>query len=423
MKGTNSSSNCILCNNEKDYHFDNLKSNHCITFEELPYTNYYLYKKDDTFKLCNDICLICNGPNNSNCLTCNNDKGYYFKEDEDNNTCFSINETENTYYLDTTINIIKKCNHRCLKCNEEGSDSSSICLVWNNNDDYHFDPLKEKHCLKYDELRNINYYLNEEYDKYDLCFDKCLTCNGPFENNCTLCNVSKGYYFKENDNSQKCYSKDNIELGYYLDESEQLFKKCNKGCLKCDIGGTDSNTNCLICINDNGYHFDPNKENHCIKFENLINTNYYLNNIDEKFQLCHESCLRCDGPNYNNCLCCFNSKGYFFKESNSSNICYTQVSIEIGYYLDSSYRINKKCNPRCLTCNNGGNNDASNCETCNNNNNYHFSPNVPNHCVLFDELPNVNYYLDFNTDKYRICHQSCLECIGPNNNDCTSCYN
>ena len=92
--------------------------------------------------------------------------------------------------------LIKKCKARCLLCNESGTDSYSNCIKCINNE-YHFDPTIENHCIKEEELPNINYYVDVYDDKYKLCNETCLTCSGPNEDNCILCNNTKGYYFKE----------------------------------------------------------------------------------------------------------------------------------------------------------------------------------------------------------------------------------
>ena len=56
-----------------------------------------------------------------------------------------------------------------------------------------------------------------------------------------------------------------------------------------------------------------------------------------------------------------------------------------------------------------------------NSNNYHFDPLIENHCIKFNELPSTNYYLDTKEDKYKLCHESCFTCDGPNNDNCLSC--
>ena len=51
----------------------------------------------------------------------------------------------------------------------------------------------------------------------------------------------------------ECYNKDEEQIGYYLDNIENIFKPCYYKCKKCNIGGNDENNNCIECKNDNDY--------------------------------------------------------------------------------------------------------------------------------------------------------------------------
>ncbi len=415
--GTNEENNCVKCKND-EYHFDPYKANHCINRDELPNINYYLDINDDKYKICNERCLECEGPNETQCLSCNNSNGYYSKEDDINIICYSMEEIENGYYLDIYNNIIKKCNNRCFSCNKGGSDSNSNCLQCLNNE-YHFDPIKSNHCINESELPSISYYLDKSINKYKKCNIACLTCYGPYNNNCILCDNDNGYYYKENNESQICYSQSNIEIGYYLDTINNLFRNCNNRCLSCDKGGSDIQSNCIKCNKNENYHFDPYIDNHCIKEEELPNINYYLDTIDDKYKICLPSCLTCAGPS--KCAKCNNTKGYYFIENDNSGICYTQLTIPIGYYLNLTDNLFKLCNNRCYSCIRGGNNFESNCTVCKNSANYHFDPYKLDHCIKQSELPNISFYLETSLDQYKICHESCLTCDGQYNNNCTSC--
>ena len=414
--GTSSHSNCIECKNET-YHFDPIKLDHCIQEHELPSTRYYVDINDNKYKICYERCLTCSGPNETECTSCLNSMGYYFKEDDTIPFCYSTNEIIEGYYLDLVNNLIKKCNSRCLSCNQGGTNSNSKCIKCNN--EYHFDPTKSNHCIQENELPTVSYYLDVTTDKYKHCHQACYTCYGPNDNNCILCYNSNGYYYKEKNESQKCYSNSNIEIGYYLDNINNLFRRCNKRCLTCSIGGSDIESNCIKCNNSLNYHFDPIKPNHCLAYEELININYYLDTTFDKFKICYESCATCTGPSL--CTTCNHTKGYYFIQHDNSGICYTLSTIAIGYYLNLTDNLFKLCHSRCYSCVVGGIDSETNCTKCNNNENYHFDPYKLNHCIKSNELPNTSYYLETSLDQYKICHESCLTCTGPYNNNCTSC--
>ena len=314
--------------------------------------NFYLDVEEDKYKICNERCLNCSGPNETDCILCNNSKGYFFKETNINNICYSENEIEEGYYIDYNLELFKKCNEKCLTCNQS-------------------------------------------------------------EDNCILCNNTKGYYFKEDDNTLTCYSENEIEDGYYLDLNDNLIKKCYEGCSICN----ETYNNCIKCVNDE-FHFDPIIDNHCIKEDELPSRNYYLDVDDDRYKICHEACINCTGPNANDCIFCNNSNGYYLKENDDTSTCYSENEIEDGYYLD----LNEQLIRLCYESNESGNETYTNCIKCINNE-YHFDPFIDNHCIKEDELPDVNYYLDINDDKYKICHEACINCTGPNTNDCLFCNN
>ena len=356
--GSETQNNCIKCLND-EYHFDPIKPNQCIKYEELPETNYYADINDDKYKLCHENCLKCSGPYESDCTLCNYTKGLFLKEGEIIKTCHLENDVENGYFLDSDNHLIAKCNQACL------------------------------------------------------------TCYGPGNDKCFLCNNNDGYFHKENNESQICYSNDDIDLGYYLDSIDSLFKRCNERCLTCVEPGSENDTKCTKCNNSLDYHFDPIKPNHCLKYDELIDINYYLDIVDDKFKLCDEKCSTCKDPN--KCNTCNNTKEYYFIENDLSGICYNSISISVGYYLNLSDKLFKSCNNRCYSCEVGGSDIQSNCTKCKNSNNYHFHPFNLNHCIKWEELPNESFYLETSLDKYQICHESCLTCNGPSKYNCTSC--
>ena len=352
----------------------------------------------------------------------NIDQNDILKKEINNNDTISISilKKENETLL--SIGILYQYGNNFYDLNDINFSILNQDLICNANTIININETFQKEIL-YCSLNNDDIQINFSIPYNIICYKSCLECNdigNDINHNCIKCDNSKGYYFKENNENNNCFNTSNIEEGYYLDKNDNLFKKCNKRCLTCNIGGNDTLSNCTKC--KNAYHFDPIKGNHCIIFSELININYYLDNHDDKYKICHESCLECNGPNNNNCLKCNNSKGYYFKENNeNTHFCYTKHSIDIGYYLDINDNLFKKCNNKCLNCVFGGSDSSSNCTKCKNSDNYHFDPIINNHCIKYNELPDINYYIDINYDKFKLCHESCLTCDGPNNNDCTSC--
>ena len=85
-------------------------------------------------------------------------------------------------------------------------------------------------CYNEDEIQ-IGYYLDEDNDIFKLCDEKCRTCSYSSKQNnlCISCNTAGNYYPKFSDSldtSQfyECYHKDNEQIGYYVDNDNNIFK-------------------------------------------------------------------------------------------------------------------------------------------------------------------------------------------------------
>ena len=130
------------------------------------------------------------------------------------------------------------------------------------------------------------FYVNDSSAKtIDKCNYKCQKCslNSNKNNFCISCNVSGGYYQKE-DITKKyiefvdCY--DTFSDGYFLDYFDNIFKHCYKTCKKCEKKGNIYNHECTECysnstLNDTNcyqkcnyyYYFDSFHEYHCTEKE------------------------------------------------------------------------------------------------------------------------------------------------------------
>ena len=277
-----------------------------------------------------------------------------------------------------------------------------------------------------DQINNIKAFATIPFNKYDYdCYQSCEDCDGSgneLNQKCTICNNTKGYYFKEGDNSQNCFTLNNIDDGYYFDPDNNLFKKCNNRCLSCDSLGTDSNSMCTKCQKD--YHFDPIKPNHCIKFSELDNVSFYVDKNNDKFQKCHESCLTCDGRNNNDCLTC-NGRTYFEAEY-FNNRCLKVEEVPHNYYVVLLSGIIKysKCHISCKRCFAGGENK---CLECNIEDGYYPVEDKTEYCLSEENVPK-KYYLDINETMIKNCHFNCETCSKGYDNDtdemnCDTCIN
>ena len=117
--------------------------------------------------------------------------------------------------------------------------------------------------------------------------EKCRTC--PQEalilNLCEKCHT--GFYPMENDIKFKgkyfeCYKEIH---GYYLDETNSIFKKCYETCETCDKKGDDVNHNCISCKSD--YKYELNLSNNINCYTSCTEDPTYKYQFRHK---CYEEC-------------------------------------------------------------------------------------------------------------------------------------
>jgi surface protein len=152
----------------------------------------YKYEYDN---ICYSSCPLKTEPESATSHICVECLHYYNYEQTD-----CISSIDDGYYLnDTTKKTIDKCPIQCSKCSKESVDLDL--------------------CIECDSIHN---YFNKYEDPLN---------NGGF---------------------QKCYNTE--QEGYYLNNSEKMYKPCYEKCKTCDEGGDDDANNCLECKDE--YDFD-----------------------------------------------------------------------------------------------------------------------------------------------------------------------
>ena len=143
-----------------------------------------------------------------------------------------IYQYENICYTSCPNGTLLIDNNKCIKCNNY----------------YNYE---QNDCLNYIPL---GYYLNDSIKKtIDKCNIKCNNCSldSELNNLCISCNNSAGYYAKYNDSLNDnifahCYSGE--QLGYYLEQNENLYYPCYSTCKSCSGKGNRENNKCYECI-------------------------------------------------------------------------------------------------------------------------------------------------------------------------------
>ena len=258
-----------------------------------------------------------------------NSKKYILDKEMCVDNCY--NEKEYKYEYDNIC--FKKCPIRTLLKN----DSTYLCEYC----PYYFNYEQTK-CIN---IIPEGYYVNDTSIKtIDKCPIKCHTCS--FEsiinnnNLCISCNINNSYYPKYNDSLNinsfyECYRRDDIEPGYYLDIEENNYKLCYSKCKSCNIGGDDTNNNCIECNDDDNYIL----ENGNCRIKEINSTIISNNELDSSIN---------DYTSYYNINKIYehiisydiNSNSEAIKINNS--LIYIQISQENLYFLKDKFSLKEE---------------------------------------------------------------------------------
>ena len=144
-----------------------------------------------------------------------------------------------------------KCMNNCFNDDIYIYEYNNRCYASCPNDIYYNFDLTS--CIDYIPL---GYYLNNIINRtLGKCNIKCSNCSidSELNNSCISCNNNEGYYTKfineQNNNVSfiQCFKKDEIGLGYYLDNESKIFKPCHEACKACTNVGNSENNYCTDC--------------------------------------------------------------------------------------------------------------------------------------------------------------------------------
>ena len=184
---------------------------------------------------------------------------------------------------------IRVCYDTCSSCktNVEPTSTEHQCLKCKGN---RFFKSGTTSCYSKEEIEE-GYFYNSETGNWETCYSKCKTCSGlgnESSNRCTSCNSNYPYLLSNGN----CVN--NID-GYYNNSNEYV--PCYERCATCSKGGSDSKHNCNECKKDsNGkylYHFIYNQEGQCIS-DNEAPSYTYFHEFNNTYIKCHDKCGTCN---------------------------------------------------------------------------------------------------------------------------------
>ena len=290
--------NCTLCNTQSlnattyPYFSQCVNCSHCSTncsnpgclsclssqcFQCSP--AYYL-DSNYTCQPCSSSCQTCNGPNNTNCLSCQN--GFFLA----NQSCFTCDLTCQTCNSSQCLTCNSggvigqdgKCHYQCdSTCGQCFGTQNNQCLSCNSNTTV----LYQGQCIVSGCSQNCGNCVNVTGGSSVClgcktgfylppscvsCSSSCKTCNGSTDNDC-----------------QSCFD------GSYLNRKTNSCSACYYLCSQCYGPQLGS---CFSCID--GYYI---MESVCL--------------------ICNETCLTCYGPHEDHCLTCDSTRVY----NNDTKMC------------------------------------------------------------------------------------------------------
>ena len=260
-------------------------------------------------------------------------------------TCYKSCET-----CSIDINNSNETKHNCIKC----------------MDDYYHSPENNSNCYSLEE-KNINWYLDSNNSRFGFCHKNCKSCSGPSKFNCTSCN--NGFYLDNGNCTNECSPGFFIMRVQTNQNDYFICRKCDEKCNTCYNFGNYSGMNCETCkenyikYNDNCYEIiDASKKlflisegigrvsscfemfslyikedsNECINSSYL--EGYYIsNNKSGLLSKCHDNCLTCyQGPIKDNlgniismeCLKCKDSNNSSKTMIKMNNNCFKIIQYE-----------------------------------------------------------------------------------------------
>ncbi|XP_030379433.1 furin-like protease 2 isoform X2 [Scaptodrosophila lebanonensis] len=257
LDGCKSCTSNGVCTDCRDNWTLNRKKKCVLVGSERCNESEYFSQNDDQCKLCHSSCETCNGPVETNCLTCHQGRLLEL------NSC--VSGCKDGFFMEAGV--CSPCLHTCTQC-----VSRTNCT----------------NCAKDLKLQNgecrttcaDGYYSDRGICAK--CYLSCHTCSGPRRNQCVQCPV--GWQLAAGECHPECPE------GFY--KSDFGCQKCHHYCKTCSGAGPLACSSCPPhFMLDGGL---------CME---CLNSQYYDANT-QTCKGCHESCRSCFGPGKYSCKAC-----------------------------------------------------------------------------------------------------------------------
>ena len=222
--------------------------------------------------------------NESNLIYYKCEEGYGlvgYKENE-KLTCLSLQDLSFGYYRNQSNSIYYKCSDDCNICTND-----IICNECKEDYDLVGNKENNKIICKSSEYLSLGYYRNENNLIYYKCSENCENCNN--EIICNKCFDNYELVGIQNEDEINCLSSDVLIVGYYKNEDDLLYYKCNDNCEKCL-----NERNCIKCFEN--YTKKDNYNSTCYLISEL--RPYYIKDPNDEYNF-----IKCSDY-FNDCTTC-----------------------------------------------------------------------------------------------------------------------
>ena len=325
---------------------------------------------NDNCTPCHHSCLSCNGPTDSNCISC---PGQLSLGEDGTCSIRSPSSCRDATYFDHRKLECNSCHLTCAKCSGKESTQCTQC--------YESYTLTENgRCVETHQLHicDAGHYFNSSTSSCVPCPSLCVNCSNDAK--CSSC-IDNYYLLSDGNCVESCpeHTVTDNQTNVCLDTA------CHESCLAC-FGTKDSQ--CISCF-ERMLLLEGSCINEC------PNGTYRTENTCNR---CHESCAECSGPDADQCLSCP------FENFLQSNHCVK--TCPIGSFGDPK-GVCLQCPSDCLDC------SVSNiCTLCSNG--YYIM--TDGNCV--SECP-LGFVAKISTHSCLPCPANCEKCSEPSS--CLKC--
>ena len=428
---------CIECNRDyypiENYPTYTYSDKNCCK-DDCPV---YSFFSNDRFKLCHQSCLTCNGPYDTDCLTCYNQEELNKYPDKKSDIESKRGTTNyyryqnkclegpiDSYYINRTLGSFKKCYESCKNCDADKDQNIHNCVECETNY-YFFESQGSKTCYSESTILSNgyhNYYLNTTYTPkvWKPCNRNCYSCSSGGADKCIRCNVDTypecAYLEATN---KECY-KNMTGTNHFFNHERKCFGTCDPDCLLCDAEPQGDTKNCIKCPDGKQLH---NKN--CLSGCPSDYYEYGEKCVPDCPIYTHKkedikACINCQIDSTNKCIYLGTNPDL----SQHINEC-VPCNLDIGHNIfkaNDEIGILDDCYQDCSSCSQRGTTTRMNCDSCKDGK---CVVRETGNCVERNFNVDYHYMKDDTTEcSYEKCYPTCKTCSGPGDvihHNCITC--